>query len=95
MGIKHLLLGPGSIAGVYLQVGKHEPLKKKGEKLEEKESSPIEDLMKEHGVVERILILYERLIDHAVRHQEVDIAAINRAAKIVDEYISNHHEKDE
>jgi hemerythrin-like domain-containing protein len=75
--------------------GTHQPLKEKGEELEEEESSPTEDLMREHGVVERILLIYQRILEKAITGQEIDISAINRASQMVDMYVSNHHEKDE
>ncbi len=75
--------------------GTHQPLKAKGEELEQEESSPIEDLMREHGVVERILLIYQRILEKAITGQEIDISAINAAARLVDSYVSDHHEKDE
>ncbi|HTX43915.1 MAG TPA: hemerythrin domain-containing protein, partial [Methanocella sp.] len=92
---KPILIGPGGIAGLILQVGAHQPLKARGEELEEKESSPMEDLMKEHGAIERILLIYQRMIEKAITGQEVDVSVINRASKMVDEYVSKHHEQDE
>jgi hemerythrin-like domain-containing protein len=87
--------GPGSVASFILQVGSHKPLKERGEELEETESSPMEDLMKEHGIVERIMLIYQRMIEKAITGQEVDISVIHRASKMVNEYVSKHHEHDE
>ena len=92
---KTITFGPGSIAGFILQVGSHQPLKARGEELEEKESSPTEDLMKEHGVIERIMLIYQRMIEKAITGQEVDVSVIDRASKMVNEYVSKHHERDE
>ncbi len=90
---KTIAIGPGSITGIFLQV--HKPLKEKGEELEEKESSPMEDLMKEHGAVERIMLIYQRMIEKAITGQELDVSVINRASHMVEEYVSEHHERDE
>ncbi len=95
VGKRTISAGPGSIASFILQVGFHEPLKKKGEELEEKVSSPVEDLMKEHGAVERILLIYQRMIEMAITGQEIDVSVIRRASKMVDEYVASHHERDE
>lgn len=95
VGKKTIPVGPGSIASFILQVGSHQPLKARGEELEEKESSPMEDLMKEHGIIERIMLIYQRMIEKAITGQEVDVSVIGRASKIVDEYVSKHHERDE
>jgi hemerythrin-like domain-containing protein len=86
---KNIAIGPGLIFQV------HPPLKARGEELEAKESSPTEDLMKEHGVIERIMLIYQRMIEKAIIGQEVDISIINRASEMVDEYVSKHHERDE
>jgi hemerythrin-like domain-containing protein len=86
---------PGAFMDIFVQVGQSKPLKEKGEELEEEEASPLEDLMKEHGFVERILIIYQRMIDMAVRGQGVDVSAINGSANMIRDYINNHHERDE
>ncbi|HTY91404.1 MAG TPA: hemerythrin domain-containing protein [Methanocella sp.] len=75
--------------------GTHQPLKEKGEQLEQEESSPMEDLMREHGVIERIFLIYQRILEKSITGQEIDISVINRASHIVDRYISNHHEHNE
>lgn len=75
--------------------GTHQPLKEKGEQLESEESSPMEDLMREHGVVERILLIYQRILEKAITGQEIDISVIARASQMIDEFVSNHHEKEE
>lgn len=73
-GRRALSIGPGGAAGLFLQVGAHQPLKARGEELEEEESSPTEDLMREHGVVERIMLIYQRIIEKAITGQEIDVS---------------------
>lgn len=86
---------PGAFMDVFMQVGGNRPLKERGEELEKHEASPMEDLMKEHGFVERILIMYQRMIDQAIRGQDVDVSIVNRSAQMIHDYINNHHERDE
>lgn len=86
---------PGAFTEVFIQVGQDRPLKEKGEELEEEESSPIEDLMKEHGFIELILVMYQRMIDQAAMGQAVDISVIHRSAEMLKNIVSDHHEKDE
>ncbi len=87
------MISAGTIAGIFLQV--HQPLKEKGEKLEGQVSSPAEDLMKEHGAIERIMLLYQRMIEKAITGQEIDVSVIHRASNLVSEYVAGHHEHDE
>ena len=51
--------------------------------------------MKEHGVVERLLLIYQRILEKAITGQEIDIEAIHHVSEIVRDYVVNHHEKDE
>lgn len=51
--------------------------------------------MREHGFVERILLIYQRILEKAITGQEIDISAIHRTAQMVDDYVVNHHEEDE
>jgi hemerythrin-like domain-containing protein len=80
---------------VTILAGTHQPLKEKGEQLEAEESSPMEDLMREHGVVERILLIYQRILEKAITGQEIDVTAINQASRMIEEFVSDHHEKEE
>jgi hemerythrin-like domain-containing protein len=93
--MRKILYRPCAFMDVFMQVGRNRPLKEKGEELEENKASPMEDLMKEHGFVERILIMYQRMIDMAIRGQDVDVSIINRSAQMIHDYINNHHERDE
>lgn len=59
------------------------------------EISPGEDLMREHGVLGRILLIYEeaaRRIDLGDRFDDMTLAA---AAKIVRRFIEDYHDKNE
>jgi hemerythrin-like domain-containing protein len=60
---------------------------------EEAEVTPGEDLMQEHGVLERILLIYDeaaRRIEHA---EQLDLALITSAAGIVRRFVEEYHEK--
>lgn len=52
------------------------------------EMSPIEDLMREHGVLNRILLIYEAMVDN----DSLDSGLITRSATIMKEFIEEHHE---
>jgi hemerythrin-like domain-containing protein len=83
---------PLAIANVFLQVGSFRPLKEKGEKLEGKVATPVENLMKEHGVLMRILGIYDKVVDDVASGKELNVSAINRTAEISRGYIGKHHD---
>ena len=61
----------------------------------EAEVTPGEDLMQEHGVLERVLLIYDeatRRIDHA---EAFDPSVIGKAADIVRRFVEEYHEKNE
>jgi hemerythrin-like domain-containing protein len=69
----------------------------KNDKIEE---TPIEDLMREHGILNRILLIYEEFIrrekiNHNPTSERDDFYMINYAAQIVRKFIEDHHEKTE
>src|SRR4051794_1904624 len=59
----------------------------------EEEVSPAEDLMREHGVLERILVVYEEVILRAEAGKPVPVEATRDAADIVRRFIEDYHEK--
>jgi hemerythrin-like domain-containing protein len=68
----------------------------KEEKKEEEENvSPTEDLMREHGVLRRILLVYGEVIRRVDANQEIKPDPVAHAAKIVRAFIEDYHERDE
>jgi hemerythrin-like domain-containing protein len=56
--------------------------------------SPTEDLMREHGVLRRILLIYEKvLIDSESANASMPYDTLHKAALIVQDFIENYHEK--
>jgi hemerythrin-like domain-containing protein len=55
--------------------------------------SPAEDLMREHGVLERVLLIYEEGIRRLDSRQDIDPAVLAGAAGIVRRFIEDYHEK--
>ncbi len=68
---------------------------KEKEESEEKEVSPPEDLMQEHGLLNRILLIYDHSKNQLINKQSFDIAAISNAAGIVRTFVEDYHEKQE
>jgi len=62
---------------------------------EEAEVTPPEDLMREHGVLDRLLLVYEAGLRKFDAGEDYDPAIITSAAGIVRDFIENYHEKSE
>ncbi|KTD17239.1 hemerythrin domain-containing protein [Legionella jordanis] len=61
---------------------------------EQKEDiSPNEDLMREHGVLRRILLIYREGILRIDQKKELNPASIHEAASIIREFIEGYHEE--
>ena len=67
--------------------------KKEAEK--EAEVTPPEDLMREHGVLDRLLLVYEAGLRKFASNEDFDPAIITAAAETVRDFIENYHEKSE
>jgi len=59
----------------------------------EEEVSPPEDLMREHGVLKRVLLVYEEVIRRIDGKLEVPPDAVRRGADIIRSFIEDYHEK--
>ena len=59
----------------------------------EQEVSPSEDLMREHGVLNRILLIYDTCKLHLINNVQFDLAVLNNSAQIIRTFIEDYHEK--
>ncbi len=57
--------------------------------------SPTEDLMREHGVLNRVLLVYEAAIEKLSKSQDFDPSVLAQAADIVRSFIEGYHERNE
>lgn len=64
---------------------------KKGEEAEE--VAPPEDLMREHGVLKRVLFVYEEAIRRIDAKQDLAPDPIHKSAQIIRSFIEDYHEK--
>ena len=60
---------------------------------EAEEVSPPEDLMREHGVLNRILLIYDEHIRRLDAKQDFDPAVLASAAGIIRHFVEEYHEK--
>lgn len=62
---------------------------------EEKEVSPPEDLMQEHGLLNRILLIYDHCRVSLTNKESFPAEALESAAGIVRNFVEDYHEKQE
>ena len=74
-----------SVAGISLLTGCKEE--------NEKGVSPAEDLMREHGVLNRILLVYDTCRVNLVNEEQFSLNALNNSAQIIRSFIEDYHEK--
>lgn len=60
---------------------------------EEEEVSPVEDLMREHGVLRRVMLVYEECIRRLTEHQEVPPQVLAGGAQLIRRFIEDYHER--
>lgn len=85
------------LAGSSAAVIPDQPIQaKSSEKKQEKkaeEVSPPEDLMREHGVLRRILLVYEDIQGRLTSGKEFPPRTLSNAAEIIRKFIEQYHEK--
>jgi hemerythrin-like domain-containing protein len=84
-----LIAGASSFAGAMLV---HAAPEKKKEEAEE-EVSPAEDLMREHGVLKRVLLIYGEAIRRIDTNEDLPPDTVADSAKIIRSFIEDYHEK--
>jgi hemerythrin-like domain-containing protein len=61
----------------------------------EEEVTPTEDLMREHGVLNRVLLIYEEAARRLIGQRELPPEVLADSAGIIRTFIENYHEKNE
>jgi hemerythrin-like domain-containing protein len=101
---RQFILSAGAIAaGLSLAACEHLPprheVKEEDEKDEKDEGdekvTPGEDLMQEHGVLKRILLVYREAIRRIDAWQDLPPDAVKSAAELVRSFVEDYHEKNE
>jgi hemerythrin-like domain-containing protein len=59
------------------------------------EVTPGEDLMQEHGVLERVLLLYGESVRRVDGKEDMDPAVVTQAAGIIRRFVEDYHERNE
>lgn len=97
---RDFLIGTSTIVGSTLVVpfsmlAAQKTPKKTAKKKEEEEEdvSTNEDLMREHGVLNRVLLIYDEAIRRIQAKEKFDPAVLTKSAGIIKSFIEDYHEK--
>src|ERR1043166_7469366 len=66
---------------------------KKGGEKEMEGVSPAEDLMREHGVLKRVLLIYREVIDRIDSKRDFPPDVVMSSAKLIRAFVEDYHEK--
>ena len=69
--------------------------KEKEEDDEDQKVSPPEDLMQEHGLLNRVLLIYDTCRIHLMNKENFPKEAISNAAGVIRTFVEDYHEKQE
>lgn len=85
------LVAAGGIAGL---IAPSPALAGEKEKPEEKmeDVTPPEDLMREHGLLNRVLLIYEAAMQKFAGNESFDPSILSKSAQIVRDFIEDYHE---
>lgn len=81
-----------ALAGCGAEAASREPGRARGGG-DEAEVTPGEDLMQEHGLLERILLVYGETASRLERRAAVDGTVVARAADLVRRFVEDYHEQ--
>jgi len=85
-----IIFGGAALAGVGLLHGAE--TEKKGDE-QEAEVGPPEDLMREHGVLKRVLLIYGEALRRLDAKEDLPPEALADAAGIIRHFVEDYHEK--
>jgi hemerythrin-like domain-containing protein len=91
-------IGTGLIAGASVSViALAQDKKGKGGKKDDKpeDVGPTEDLMREHGVLNRVLLIYDHFIYRIDQKQDFKPEQVTDAANVIRSFVEDYHEKQE
>jgi hemerythrin-like domain-containing protein len=87
--LKTSAIGGGLLLALQLSPARSQETQEAGEE----EVSANEDLMREHGVLRRVLLVYEAALRPVGEGRSANLPVIGQAAAIVRDFVENYHEK--
>ena len=85
-----ILISTMAVAGLILPAGSNGA---RAEGKAKEEVSPAEDLMREHGVLKRILLIYDEAIRRLRENEDMPPQTLKDSATIIRTFIEDYHEK--
>lgn len=61
--------------------------------MEQEEVAPNEDLMREHGILNRLLLIYQEISRRIDNHESFPIKSLSESVNIVRSFLEDYHEK--
>lgn len=92
---RHFLRQGGALAAAATLLGPAQILAAGKEKADAIDVTPTEDLMREHGVLRRLLLIYDEIEERLDRGKEFPLPALSGAIALMRRFIQDYHEKDE
>jgi hemerythrin-like domain-containing protein len=92
---RHFILRSGALLGAVAWLGPARALAAAKTEMETAEVTPTEDLMQEHGVLRRLLLLYDAMGSRLSQGGEVPLEVLREATGIIRRFVEDYHEKDE
>ncbi len=87
------IVAGAAVAAVLPTAGFAQETKKKEKEKEEGEVSTNEDLMREHGVLKRVLLAYGEVVRRIRSNQDFPAETVTDGASIIRKFIEDYHEK--
>ena len=89
------VIATSTLAAPFAALAEQKAQKKPAKKKEapEEEVSTNEDLMREHGVLNRILLIYDEAIRRIQAKEKFDPAVITKSAGLIKTFIEDYHER--
>jgi hemerythrin-like domain-containing protein len=60
---------------------------------EKEDVSPAEDLMREHGILKRVILIYRESIRRMDAHEDLPTDVLSASAKLIRSFVEDYHEK--
>lgn len=87
IGLAMLLSSP------YLVFSESNDKKTEWKQVEQEEVAPTEDLMREHGILNRLLLIYQEISRRIDNHESFPVGSLTESAHIVRSFLEDYHEK--
>src|SRR5438477_11243916 len=88
-------IGAGLMVGG-IALAQHEAVKNARKKEEKPEEiGPTEDLMREHGVLNRVLLIYDHFVYQIDQKRDIKSELVTNAANIIRSFVEDYHERQE